>query len=490
MIPTFCLSLSRPLPRRTAGRLLIALLATAPALLGCAPARQAGDALDAGVGSGVVAFTNVNVVPMDRERVLERQTVLVRDGRIEQVGPAASVRVPAGATRVDGEGKYLMPGLAEMHAHIPGPQTAPELIENILFLYIANGVTTIRGMLGAPNQLELRERTARGELLGPTIIVGAPSLNQNSAPDPETAARLVREHQAAGYDFLKIHGGFGRPVYDAIVRTAREVGITWAGHIDHATGLEHKLATRQSTIDHLDGYLQAALPEALRARVLAGEATLGEAVRNVDPARVRALAEATREAGVWNVPTMYLWESFASPQPAEAFLQLPEMRYAPPQLRNSWVQQKQNIARNQQAAGQTEEDLRLSLQRRREILKALGDAGAPLLLGTDSPQMFNVPGFSLHHELRVMAESGLTPYQILESGTRNVALYAEQDLGLDGRFGTVAPGQRADLILLTANPLQDVGNVARREGVMVRGTWVPESEIQRRLAELAREYAG
>jgi imidazolonepropionase-like amidohydrolase len=430
------------------------------------PVLASGAAVSAAQEEAVTAFVGVSVVPMDGERVLEDHTVLVRGERIEAVGPAAAVAIPAGALRVEGGGRWLMPGLAEMHAHIPGAQATPAAIEELMFLYVASGVTTIRGMLGAPGQLELRRRTARGELLGPTILVGAPSLNGSSAPDPVTATRLVREHRGAGYDFLKLHPGLSRPVYDAVVETARAEGITWAGHVSQGVGIEHTLATRQSTIDHLDGYLPAA----------------------ADPDARAALAAATREAGTWNVPTLYLWESFLSPDGAERWLALPEMRYVSPAQRAAWARQKASVEAQQ--AGRPVAERLAEIEDRRRVLSALADAGAGLLLGTDSPQLFNVPGFSLHRELAVMAASGLTAYAILESGTRNVGRYVAADLGGDGTFGTVAPGQRADLILLEANPLVDVGNVARRAGVMVRGRWLPEEEIRRGLAAIEARHAG
>jgi imidazolonepropionase-like amidohydrolase len=474
-----------PTPLRIAALLALALSLVAGA---CTGAPRTIPRLAEGVP--VTAFTRVNVLPMEREEVLRDQTVLVQGERIVAVGPSARLGVPPGATVIDGRGRYLMPGLAEMHAHMPGGQAPPDQVERILFLYVANGITTIRGMLGAPAQLPLRERLAAGELLGPTFIVGAPSLNGTSAPDPETARRLVREHHAAGYDFLKLHPGLSRDAYDAIVAEGRRAGITWAGHVSAGVGLEHTLATRQSTIDHLDGYLEAAIPEPLLARVRAGDAALGEWIRGVDAERVRSLAARTHVAGVWNVPTMYLWENFHSYEEPEAFLAQPEMRYATPQMRSGWAQQKRNMMSGFREAGVTAGELAMVVQRRREILKALADAGAPLLLGTDSPQMLNVPGFSLHHELRVMAAAGLSPFQILESGTRNVGLYVGRDLGGDGRFGTVTEGARADLILLEANPLEAVENVARRAGVMVRGRWLAEEEIQRRLAEIAEAHAG
>lgn len=435
---------------------------------------------------GDFAFVNVTVIPMDREGALENQTVLVSGGRIRSVESSERRAVPARYTVIDGRGKYLIPGLAEMHAHIPGANAPEQLVRDIMFLYVANGVTTIRGMLGAPNQLTLREQTARGELLGPAIFVGAPSLNGQSAPTPETGARLVREYKAAGYDFLKLHPGLTRPVYDAIVAAAEEAGITLAGHVSAAVGLERTLDARQSTIDHLDGFLEASVPEATRARLMNGPVPFGEWVSEIDPSRVRFWAGRIRDAGTWSVPTAYLWESFYAADSPETVAQRPEMRYAPPQMVAGWIRQKENLTRSQQTAGVTAADARRFMEMRRLALKSLADSGARVLMGTDSPQMFNVPGFALHHEVQVMRDAGLTPFQVLASGTRNVALYAERDLKLDGRFGAVVPGNRADLVLLEASPLLDMRNLSRRAGVMVRGRWLTAAELDHGLEELAR----
>ena len=447
-------------------------------------------AQNAPAAPGPVAFVDVTVIPMDRQRVLEGQTVIVRDGRIASIEPSARARVPSGALRVDGRGKYLMPGLAEMHAHIPGVQAPEQVIRDIFTLYVANGITTIRGMLGAPNQLALRAKTASGEMLGPTIFVGAPSLNGNTAADPATAARLVREHKAAGYDFLKLHPGIPRTSYDSIVAAARALGITFAGHISQDVGLEHTLASRQSTIDHLDGYLEASIPQDVRARVTADDASLADMINAVDATRFAALAADTRKAGTWNVPTAFLWESFFSPESPEEMAKRAEMKYAPPQWISGWSNQKRNRMQEDQRTGVGPDVSSRYLSLRRTLLKTLADSGARLLMGTDSPQMFNVPGFALHHEIELMQDAGLTPYQVLESGTRNVAEYAAKDLKLDGKFGTVAVGNRADLLLLDANPLTDVRNVARRAGVMVRGRWLPAAELDRMLAEMAARNSG
>jgi imidazolonepropionase-like amidohydrolase len=269
------------------------------------------------------------------------------------------------------------------------------------------------------------------------------------------------------------------------VAAARAAGITYAGHISQGVGLEHTLASRQSTIDHLDGYIEAAVPENIRARVLADQSLFGELIRSVDESRLRAFAGETRKAGTWNVPTLFLWETFFSPEQPDVMAQRAEMKYAPAQWVNSWSNQKRNRLQNASDAAASARYLSL----RRTLIKALADSGARLLMGTDSPQMFNVPGFSLHHEIALLQEAGLTPWQVLESGTRNVAEYAAKDLELDGKFGTVAPGNRADLILLDANPLADARNVSRRAGVMVRGRWLPAAELDRMLAEIASRNA-
>ena len=439
------------------------------------------------------AFVGVSVIPMDRERVLANQTVIVRDGRITAVGPSASTAVPADAVRIDGRGKFLMPGLAEMHAHVQGPQAqdSEERNRDIMFLYVANGITTIRAMLGAPNQLVLRDQLKRGEVLGPTMYVAAPSLNGQSAPDAETAERLVRSYKQAGYDLLKIHPGLNLAAYDAMVRTAREAGITWAGHVSAQIGVEHILDTKQSTIDHLDGYIEAAASDQVRAMVASSpnQVTLQQVWGSVTDDRIRELARRTKQAGTWNVPTMFLWESFFAPGSPEEWATRDEMKYAPKQWVNSWINQKRQRQQFDAQNNITPADAALHINLRRKMLKALADEGAPLLMGTDSPQMFNVPGFALHRELQVAVEAGLTPYQVLESGSRNVGRYVAEDLKQDGNFGTVTVGNRADLVLLNSNPLQDLRNLTDRAGVMVKGQWVSRADIDKGLAALAAKYA-
>lgn len=423
-----------------------------------------------------VAFVNVNVVPMDQERVLRNQTVVVRDGRIDAMGPQSSVEVPDGALVVDGTGKFLLPGLSEMHAHIPSPQQGEETIERTLFLYLSNGVTTIRGMLGHPRHLELRAQSASGEILAPRIYTSGPSFNGNSAQTPEVATRMVEEQHAAGYDLLKLHPGLTRPVFDAIVAAAQRLDMPFAGHVSAGVGLEPALEAGQASIDHLDGYIEAL---AGFGDGFAGEETglfgLG-VIDRVDLSKIPELAAATREAGVWNVPTQSLLEHFVSFENLDEMAERPELRYMPPATVNQWLGAVEGV---REQAGSRERAASY-LDARRQMIKALHDAGAGLILGSDAPQIFNVPGFSIHHELRSLVASGLTPFEALSTGTRSAADYFDTD-----EWGTIGTGKAADLVLVDANPLEDVDHVARRSGVMVRGRWLPEADIQTRLEEIA-----
>ena len=417
-----------------------------------------------------VAFVDVNVVPMDRERVLSNQTVVVRNGRITAVGAADRTDVPAGALRIEGRGKYLMPGLTDMHAHIPDANLSRQFMENVLFLFLANGVTTIRGVLGLPGQLALRDMANKGQLVAPNMYLAGPGFSGTSAngvllDSPEQAVRLVREQKAEGWNLLKVLPGLGLPAYDAMARTAKEAGIRFVGHVPPEVGLMHALEMGQETIEHMDGYV-----EYLRG-------TNGP----VDDAEVLEVVRKTREAGTWVVPTMVHRETVIGTLDVNAAMSYPEMRYMPPELVQQWRgwyrDQFENSQFNPSVARQV-------IANRMRILKALHDGGAGILLGTDSTQRFNVPGFSVHRELKRMVDAGMTPFEVLKSGTHDAGIYFRNE----DDFGTIAVGKRADMILVDANPLQDVSNFARRTGVMVRGTWLPESDLKARLEQIASSY--
>ena len=432
----------------------------------------------AGQSDSVIAFVDVTVIPMDRERKLPGQTVLVRGGRIVEIGPSARVRVPAGGVRVDGKGKFLIPGLAEMHAHIPGGQASDTVVERTLFMYVAGGITTVRGMLGHPRHLEFRARAARGDLLSPTIYTSGPSLNGNSIPDAASAAKAVTEQKAAGYDLLKIHPGVGREAFDTLAATAKRLGMPFAGHVPEDVGIARALEAGYATIDHLDGYIEGMIrdgaPLSAEQSAFFG-LNLGE---HLDEAKMAGLVRDTKRAGVWNVPTEVLMENLTVAGSSKELAQRPEMRYVPAETRAQWAEMKDGMLSE---TGASAESARRAIEMRRRLIQALHAAGAGLLLGSDAPQVYNVPGFSTHRELASLVAAGLTPYQALETGTRNVATYFRTSQ----QTGTIETGKRAVLILLDADPLVDIAKTLRRSGVMVRGRWLPQAEIERRLAEIA-----
>ena len=436
------------------------------------------------INENVTAFVNVNVVPMASRQVLEEYTVLVEDGRITGFGPSYGIPIPTGATRIDGRDKYLMPGLTEMHGHLPNPSMPPEVMENVLFLYVANGVTTVRGMQGHESQFQIRERI-RGEgfrddkLLGPQLLLGSPALSGDAVKSVEQAESLVREYDDAGFDLLKIHEGLSSDLYDTIAGTARQLGMIFGGHVPDQVGLLRALQVRQTTIDHLDNYVEALVPESQELEEPPGLRGAHELLDQIDESRTELLVRKTRESDVSVVPTMVLWESGIYPtRPSEELLEeRTEVAYMLRSTVDRWRE-----AVDERLAEVDPEAMQALAALRRRLLRALHTGGARILLGTDSPQIFSVPGFSVHRELKLYSEIGMTPYEALSTGTRVASEY------LRGDYGTIAFGRRADLILLEANPLADIENVSKRVGVMVNGTFITEEEIQKRLSSIAAYY--
>jgi len=422
---------------------------------------------------GVYAVTNVSVIPMTEEIVLANQTVVIEGGTITAAGPASETFIPAGATRIDGRGRFVVPGIAEMHGHLP---VDPADAADYLLLYLAGGATTVRGMQGHPNQLELRRRVEAGQLLGPRMWLAAPALNGNSAPDEATAERLVREAAADGYDLLKIHEGLSPPVYQRIVATARELGLPFGGHVPDDVGVDGALAAGQTTIDHLDNYIDAMQPRRSPAFAATGPERRRLMAVHADRERIEDLAAATLEAGVAVVPTQRLWQVFAGAHDPNVLARQPENRYMPPATVDDWYQRISATYNNSsRIAAERESGIR------QQLLLAMNEEGVEILLGTDAPQVFSVPGFSLHREMALMAESGMTPYQVLLTGTVNVARH----LGIADRAGTIVAGNQADLLLLDANPLEDIGAMSALAGVMADGRWLPREFIDARLEAIA-----
>ena len=417
------------------------------------------------------AFVNVNVVPMSTETVIEQQTVIVDDGVITAIGPVDDVPILKGTTVIDGTDRYLMPGLAEMHAHVPDAGSSE--LNRYFSLYVANGVTTIRGMLGQPSHLGLRQDLLDGKTFGPRLVTSGPSLNGRSVSGASHARQLVEEQHAAGYDFIKVHPGLSSAEFEALAEAANGLGMPYAGHVPVAAGVQRALELNMTTIDHLDGYFVALLPASSDGSGGYGGFFDVMLADELDTDRIAEIARATAAAGTWNVPTEVLIEQLVDETPVAELRNRPEMRYMRRATVQRWSESKAEMLAE---SGFDPLVAARAIELRRRLILELHRAGAGLLLGSDSPQVFNVPGFATHRELEVLVAAGLTPYEALRTGTTAVAEF------LGSNTGIVAVGREADLMLLNANPLADISNSHRIHGVMLRGTWHSAAALERRLA--------
>jgi imidazolonepropionase-like amidohydrolase len=411
---------------------------------------------------------------MSAETVIEQQTVVVTNGVIAALGPVDEIPIPRGAKVIDGTDRFLMPGLAEMHAHVPAASS--NNLDRYFSLYVANGVTTIRGMLGQASHLGLRDDLDNGNVFGPRLVTSGPSMNGRSVAGVSQARQMVRDQHRSGYDFIKIHPGLTADEFEAIAATANELGIPFAGHVPVATGVARALELGIATIDHLDGYFAALLPADSDGSGGYGSFFDVMLAAEVDIDRIPEIARVTAKAGTWNVPTETLIEVRIDATPVAELRNQPGMQFMPPETVKQWVESKEALLAERDfnpVAGA------LAIELRRRLILELHKAGAGLLLGSDSPQVFNVPGYSLHRELDVLVEAGLSPYEALRTGTVAVADF----LGSNG--GRVSVGRDADLVLLDANPLQDIKHVRRIHGVLLRGTWHSADALSDRLARYA-----
>ncbi|GAB2931341.1 amidohydrolase family protein [Rheinheimera gaetbuli] len=410
-------------------------------------------------------FDQVHVLPMDSNQLLRNQRVLVQGDRIIAVAPAAELALPKGATVIDGAGRYLMPGLAEMHGHVPPladfSGMPARYLDDVLTLYLAGGVTTVRGMLGHDQQLRLKEDIATGKRLGPTLYLAGPSFNQHTVTSAEQARERVRQHKREGWDLLKIHPGLSLTHYQAIADEAKQQGIDFAGHVPEAVGIEQAILLGSRTIDHLDGYMAA----------------LGGFDKALTAADMAPLVALTKSNNVAVVPTQALWQTIIGASDARQLQNYDELKYMPTRVIAGW----QRYLQQPGGAYYSGDTAALHAQNRQRLLRALNDADVTILMGTDAPQLYSVPGLSLRRELPQMAAAGMSNYAILRSGTALVGEYfADKD-----RFGQVKAGQRADLLLLEGNPLQDLSVLYQPAGVMVRGQWLSRATLDSKLAEIA-----
>ena len=406
-----------------------------------------------------IYINNVTTLTMQENAIVENATVVVSGDRIIYIGSDEGAPLFEHTDHIiDGTGKFLVPGLAEMHGHLPFTSWSRAEQERILFLYLAGGVTTVRGMLGDPVQFKLRDQIATGEIAGPMLYLAAPSLNGNTVASPAQGRELIRRYAKTGWDLQKIHPGLTRAEYEAIATEAKKYDYPLGGHVPADVGLELALELGQISIDHMDGYLEM----------------FNGGVRAMTDEDFATLIEITKKSGTWVVPTQELFNLLVGGGDIAALSARPENRYITrDQLRNYQSRARQtNITAN-----------KLAVENRQRLLKALADAGANIALGSDAPQLFSVPGFSIWREIEVMKEAGLTNTQILNIGTQAPGKYfADKDT-----FGTITAGSRADLLLLNANPYDAIEALFDQAGVIAAGRWYSRADIDARLEQIAED---
>jgi hypothetical protein len=335
-------------------------------------------------------------------------------------------------------------------------------------------------MLGHPSHLQLRQKANNGEILSPRIFTSSPSLNGNSVTSKEEAIEKVSAYHKEGFDFLKIHPGIQLDVFNQIVKTANEVGIDFAGHVPVNVGIRHALKSKYASIDHVDGFLEGLVSETLDLDASANGFFGYNFTPFADISKIDELVQLAKENEVWIVSTQSLFTRWFAPVSTAELLTQPEMKYMRPATLENWKRRKnESIA---SSTGFKEAQWKQFDAIRKLLIKKLQDGGHGMLLGSDAPQLFNVPGFSIHHEMDALKEAGLSPLEIIRSGTINPAIY----FGMEDVFGSIKEGLDADLVLVDANPLMDIKALQRISGVMIKGNWLSKETISKKLDTIAQ----
>jgi len=414
------------------------------------------------IGQPSIAITRVSVIDGDAPSPRTDQTVVIDGNRIVRVGASGSVAVPPGARIVDGRGKFLLPGFWDMHVH-----TAISGGRDLLSLYVANGVTGVRDMAGDWDTLKSwRSEIGRGQLVGPRIIASGPYLEGGDVPIPHLLARNAVEASAGvdslialGVDFIKVHSQLNAESYFAIARRARERGVVFAGHVPRVVGSAAASDSGQKSIEHLLGIPAECTPADSVA--LAPRYTVQGALGRCSSEDLAPLYEKFVRNGTYVTPTLTaqvevaVWPTRAVPGDSLA-------HYLPKAVRDYVAQifpMPDSIPPNADSVG------RAMLEKRLRQVSAMQRAGVHILTGTDAPLRNSPPGFGLHEELALLVSGGMAPFDALRSATLEPARY----FGMLDSLGTIAPGKLADLLLLDANPLQDIRNTRRISAVVANG---------------------
>jgi imidazolonepropionase-like amidohydrolase len=437
--------------------------------------------------SPAVVITNATVVDVENGRTQPGQSILLRQGRIVEVG--STVRSMAGAIPIDGTGRYVIPGLWDMHVHA----AMPYLDTLFLPLLVANGVTGVREMWSRVGAMDtVRESIARGALVGPRIygsgnlVDGVPPIWPGSlgVETPEAGRRAVDSLAASGAGFIKVYSRLSPETFRAIAEQARRRGITLVGAAE-ASELGQRTVEHLTTITSACSREETALREETAAAVAtagrwdsAGKVQRGQVTRllnSYDERRCRELARRFVKNETWMVPTIVVLRSVASLDDTTLAAD-PRMVYIPASMSRGW-DPRQDF-RFRMLTPQDWAQRKAAYQRQREIIRLFRSEGVRFLAGTDLANPFIFPGFSLHEEMDLMVQSGFTPLQALQAATIEPARF----LGGTDSLGTVAAGSVADLVLLDANPLEDIRNTTRIATVILGGQVLDRARLDQLLA--------
>lgn len=409
---------------------------------------------------------DVTVIPMTGEKRVAHRDVLIREGKIAAVvAHGDPIEAVADATVVPGAGRYLIPGLCDMHVHI---RCRVEEQQDMLFLFLANGVTSILNMSGSPEALRTRDRLNQGALLGPRYFTTTPIIGNIVAKPTsvEKGRELVRKFHADGYDFIKVYNMIPKEGYEGIMAEAKELGMPAVGHAVRSVGIEGAIATGQD-IAHMEEFIY------------------GYFEPDFDESKIAPLAQRLKANGIDVVATLLVYHNILRQvEDIESMLKSPGIEYMPKSLTHTYPAEANPYLKKFDAAA-LENRLRPHWAFIQKLTKAFNDAGVKLLAGTDTPVEIVVPGYSLHDELEELVAAGLTSTEALRAATSAPATF----LGREAMQGTIEVGKVADMVLLGADPLEDIENTRVIEGVFAAGRWIPKQEIDARLAEIKARVA-
>jgi len=435
----------------------------------------------------VVIIHDVTVIDATGAPGQPHRTVIVREGKIEELGSSAlGMGGKSPGIHVDGSGKFLIPGLWDMHVHMVFGNWFPRGKEITLPLFIANGVTGVRDMGGELEVLQQwRKEIAAGTLVGPRMVISGPMLDgpqprfpsSTAIATPEDGRRGVDDLKRRGADFIKLQSLIPREAVFAIAEEAKKQEIAFEGHVPDAVRASEMSEARMKSFEHLIGIFEGSSPN--EDDFLKGDKTEGKFLATYDAARAAALAAILAKNQTWQCPTL-VWERGGNLVDVSDFSKDTRVKYVPAAWKNkTWKRFTDEIT---QGYGTDDLDTRKQfIERELEVVQMLRKTGVPFLAGTDTPAGVHIfPGFSLHEELQRFVAAGFTPLDALQTATINPARF----LGIEDQAGTVEKGKLGDLLLLSANPLEDIANTQKIAGVVVNGRYYSRAELDKMLSRV------